>query len=179
MTESSVIDEIKERLGPKVIRIDQPLPDRAFIYVEPEDVLEVVRVLFEDMKGRFATATGLDSRDYIEVLYHFPFDKQDIVVTVKTRAAKPFPEIDSISLIIPAAQWIEREMHDLLGIEFRGHPDMRRLILADDWPEGVYPLRRDYSQRREPPGPGRVKPVSESDSGESAEEKEKGEVSES
>jgi len=165
MTEASVIDEIKERLKDKVTRIDQPLSHRAFIYVEPEDVPEAVRVLFEDMKGRFATATGLDSRDYMEILYHFAFDKRGIVVTIKSRVAKPFPEIASISPIIPAAQWIEREMHDLLGIEFKGHPDLKRLILSDDWPEGVYPLRRDYSQRREPPGPGRIKPPGESASG--------------
>jgi Ni,Fe-hydrogenase III component G len=170
MTETRVIDEIKERLGDKVTRVDHPLANRAFIYVEAEDVPEAARVIFEDMKGRFATATGLDSRDYIEVLYHFPFDKQDVVVTVKTKVAKPFPEIASISPIIPAAQWIEREMHDLLGIEFKGHPDMRRLILADDWPEGVHPLSREYSEPRQPPGPGRVNPANESDSGESGEQ---------
>ena len=48
-----------------------------------------------------------------------------------------------ITPLIPGAEWIEREMHDILGITFRNHPNMRRLILSDDWPEGVYPLRKD------------------------------------
>lgn len=179
MTEASVIDEIKESLKDKVTRIDQPLPDRAFIYVEPEDVPEAARVIFEDMAARFCIATGIDTRDWMEILYHFVFDKRGIVVTIKTRVAKPFPKIESIAPIIPAAEWIEREMHDLLGIEFKGHPNLKRLILSDDWPEGVYPLRRDYSQRREPPGPGCVLPAGESTSGEQGNEKEEGEVSES
>ena len=42
--------------------------------------------------------------------------------------------------------WIEREISELLGIKFKNHPDMRRLLLSDEWPEGVYPLRRDYQE---------------------------------
>ena len=68
-------------------------------------------------------------------------------MTVRASAAKPTPEIDSVATITEGANWIEREIHDLLGVNFRGHPDMRRLILADDWPEGFYPLRRDSRER--------------------------------
>jgi NADH:ubiquinone oxidoreductase subunit C len=46
--------------------------------------------------------------------------------------------------VMYAAEWIEREMWELLGIRFRNHPDLRHLLLSDDWPEGKYPLRRDY-----------------------------------
>ena len=42
--------------------------------------------------------------------------------------------------------WIEREIHEILGINFKGHPDMRKLLLPEGWPEGVYPLRRDYKE---------------------------------
>jgi NADH-quinone oxidoreductase subunit C len=54
------------------------------------------------------------------------------------------PEIDSITPIFPGAEWIEREMWEMLGINFSGHPNLKRLLLADDWPEGKYPLRQDY-----------------------------------
>ena len=47
-----------------------------------------------------------------------------------------------MALLCPAAEWIEREMWELLGIDFKNHPDMRHLLLDDDWPEGNYPLRR-------------------------------------
>ena len=46
-------------------------------------------------------------------------------------------------VLIPGAEWIEREMHDLYGINFKNHPRLERLILADDWPEGNYPLRKE------------------------------------
>jgi NADH-quinone oxidoreductase subunit C len=46
--------------------------------------------------------------------------------------------------LLPGAVLYEREVHDLLGVVFDGHPSLERLILPDDWPEGVYPLRKDY-----------------------------------
>lgn len=55
-------------------------------------------------------------------------------------------EIDSLAPVFEAANWIEREIHEMLGINFNGHPDLRRLLLSDDWPEGVHPLRCDYKE---------------------------------
>jgi Ni,Fe-hydrogenase III component G len=54
--------------------------------------------------------------------------------------------VDSLASTIKGAAWIEREMHELLGIEFTGNQDLRRLLLSEEWPEGVYPLRRDYRE---------------------------------
>jgi len=53
------------------------------------------------------------------------------------------PAIESITPFLPGAEWIEREVHDVFGIDFKNHPNLTRLILADDWPEGVYPERKD------------------------------------
>ncbi len=93
---------------------------------------------------RFATCTGVDARDAVEVLYHFCLDADHYAVTLKTAAAKPFAQLETITGVIPAANWIEREMMDLLDVKFRNHPRPERLILSDDWPEGVKPLRRGY-----------------------------------
>jgi NADH-quinone oxidoreductase subunit C len=54
---------------------------------------------------------------------------------------KDNPEVDSITPLFPGAEWIEREMWEMLGIKFKGHPNLKRLLLSDDWPEGKYPLR--------------------------------------
>jgi Ni,Fe-hydrogenase III component G len=78
------------------------------------------------------------------VNYHFCFDEDRFILTVKALAPWPDPTIESLAQDLPAALWIEREIHDLLGLSFEGHPDPRRLILPDDWPEGSYPLRRDF-----------------------------------
>jgi Ni,Fe-hydrogenase III component G len=56
------------------------------------------------------------------------------------------PAIESITPFLPAAEWIEREIHDILGIDFKNHPNLKRLILADDWPEGVYPMRKEVKK---------------------------------
>jgi len=140
------VNRVKERIGANALGVRTVSPNQAFIDIPPNSVVEVNNILFNELKGRLATVTGLDTRDGIEVLYHYAFDDENCIITLKTVAAKPEPSLDSVGTIIPGALWIEREIHDLLGVEFRNHPDMRRLILSDDWPEGVYPLRRDYEE---------------------------------
>jgi Ni,Fe-hydrogenase III component G len=140
----SLSDRIRERLGAAVLEIDQPLANRLYVYVSAEQIVAAVRGLYEGLGGRFATITGLESRSGIELLYHFCFDSEGTVVALKTKVPSAFPEVDSIAPVLSGALWIEREVHDLLGVSFRGHPDMRRLILSDDWPEGIHPLRRKY-----------------------------------
>ena len=67
-------------------------------------------------------------------------------------------KIESITDIIPGANWAEREFRDAIGVHPEGHPDPRRLLLADDWPEGVYPLRRDFPYNYQPPRAENVRP---------------------
>jgi len=136
------LEELKKELGNKILSIKEHSPKRFYVEVKPEDVPEFIRFLFDKQGARFSTASGIDVRDGIEILYHMTFDREGKIITVRTLVPKPFPEIESLANFLPAANWIEREIYDLLGVKFRGHPDFRRLLLSDDWPEGVYPLRR-------------------------------------
>jgi Ni,Fe-hydrogenase III component G len=86
--------------------------------------------------------------DGFEILYHFTLDASDRIVNLRVILDLERPSIESCAKRVPATEWIEREMHELLGIEFRNHPDMRHLLLTDDWPEGNYPLRRDWKDWR-------------------------------
>jgi len=132
--------EIKDKL----IDIEQKSENRIFLLCEAQNSYAVSKFLFEDVPLRFVIATGIDSEDCFEILYHFSNDETGCFVTVKAFIRdRENPSIESIAPFIPGAEWIEREIHDILGIDFNNHPDMRRLILADDWPEGVYPLRKD------------------------------------
>lgn len=142
-----MVRELEERLSGLCEKFRRRNEKRVYVDVPPDHSLEANRILFGEFRGRLATATGKDARDRIEVLYHYCFDALNVVVTIRTWGLKPNPEIDSVAQLFPGANFIEREMYDLLGIKFRNHPDPRRLILADDWPEGVYPLRRDYPAR--------------------------------
>lgn len=145
--------ELKDRLAEikdKLTDIQQPLDDRIFLSCEAENAYAVNKFLFEDVPLRFVIATGVDSDNCFEVLYHYAYDELGYVITVKAFIRdRENPAIESIAPFLPGAEWIEREIHDILGIDFKNHPNLRRLILADDWPEGVYPLRKACPERSE------------------------------
>ena len=142
--------ELKEKLSEikdKVIAIEQTADNRIFLPCESQNSYDISKFLFEDVGCRFVIATGIDSDDCFEILYHFSYDQTGCVITVKAFIRdREKPAIESIAPFLPGAEWIEREIHDLLGIDFKNHPDLRRLILADDWPEGVYPLRKEVKK---------------------------------
>lgn len=135
---------IKSALGDRLLDLRQPSSKRVYLEVDSEVVPDTARILSGDLQARLQTASALDAPRKIEILYHWAFDSIGLVVSVRTRIDRERPEIESITPICPSAHWIEREMWELMGISFPGHPDMRHLLLQDDWPEGKYPLRRDY-----------------------------------
>lgn len=137
----NVIEQIRNQFGDKV-EIFEKSKKRVYVTVSKADAREVVRFLFKYLEARMSIATGVDTRIGIEILYHMTFDKHNVIVTVKTLAEKPNPEIASVTDFLPAAEWIEREIHEMLGVNFVGHPNLEKLLLPDDWPEGVYPLQK-------------------------------------
>ena len=146
-------EELKNRLSEvkdKLIGIEETTERRIYLLCEAENAHALNKFLFEDLSLRFVIVTGIDSDDCFEMLYHFSNDESGCFVTVKAFIRdREKPAIESITPFVPAAEWIERELHDILGIDFVNHPNLRRLILADDWPEGVYPLRKAFPGRSE------------------------------
>lgn len=144
MTREEALNQIKTALGERLIALQDKSARRVFLEVAPDDVPDACRLMMEQLQARFQIATGVDTANAIEVMYHWALDRLACVVTIRTRLDRSDPEIESIVPFCPAAEWIEREIWELLGVRFRGHPDLRHLLLSDDWPEGKYPLRRDY-----------------------------------
>jgi NADH-quinone oxidoreductase subunit C len=139
-----IVDAVKEKLGKKIIRFEKKNDKRYYVEISAADIVECSKILFRDLGIRFATATVIDTRYWFEILYHFSHDKTGILFTLRILLRdKVKPEIESITPLIKGAEWIEREMWELMGINFRNHPGLRRLLLAPDWPEGKYPLRVD------------------------------------
>jgi NADH:ubiquinone oxidoreductase subunit C len=79
----------------------------------------------------------------IEVLYHFCSGAA--VVTLRTHTPREAARVPSICSVIPAASFFERELAEMLGVVIADAPDSNRLFLPDDWPDGVYPLRKDFA----------------------------------
>ena len=146
MTREEILSRIKARLGGRIVDYYEKSPRRIFIEIEPDSISDTTKLLFEELHARFQIASGVDTPRAIEILYHWAFDAHNFLVIVRTKLDRRNPEIDSVAAICTATEWIEREMWELLGIRFRNHPDMRHLLLSDDWPEGKYPLRRDYQR---------------------------------
>jgi Ni,Fe-hydrogenase III component G len=140
-------EELNNRLSEisdKLIATEKPVDNRIILLCEAENSFDVNKFLFEDLSLRFVIATGIDSDDCFEILYHYANDETSHIVTVKAFIRdRENPQIESITPFLPGAEWIEREIHDLFGIEIKNHPNLRRLIVSDDWPEGVYPLRKE------------------------------------
>jgi len=141
------LQELNDKLSKikdKLIAIERKADNRIFLSCEAENAYAVNKFLFEDVPARFVIATGIDAEHCFEVLYHFSYDQLGCMITLKAFVHdRQNPAIESITPFLPAAEWIEREIHDILGIDFRNHPNLRRLILFDNWPQGVYPLRKD------------------------------------
>jgi NADH-quinone oxidoreductase subunit C len=95
---------------------------------------------------RLSSVTAVDwypSEPRFEVVYHLHSIQRNLRVRLKCRLAGEKPEIESVTGVWRGANWYEREVWDLFGIRFTGHPDLKRIMLPEEW-EG-HPLRKDYS----------------------------------
>ncbi len=137
----NVSENIKNKFKDKV-EIFVKSKKRTYVNVARDDAKDIVRYIFSNMGARFSIATAIDTRLGVEIIYHMAFDKDDMIVSVKTLVAKPELEMPTFTDIIPATEWIEREIHEMFGVVFIGHPRLERLLLPDDWEEGVYPFRK-------------------------------------
>lgn len=154
MDATSLLETLRARV-PEATLTPVPAPDCPTFYVPRENLVEIVRVLRDDAALQFTVVVDITAADYLprdprfEVVYQLL--RLRGVGTPSSAAArlrlKVAVSVDSASVptltgLYPAADWLEREIWDLFGITFPGHPDLRRLLLTDDW-EG-HPLRKDY-----------------------------------
>jgi Ni,Fe-hydrogenase III large subunit/Ni,Fe-hydrogenase III component G len=141
-----LVAEARAMLGDALCSIDAPRPGRLELRVGREAIPAAVRWLFEHARARYVISVGADRRrtgEGFEVLHHFAFDARHLRCCVRATLDAAHPVAPSITGIVPGASWAELEMRDLLGIECDGHPDPRPLVLPDDFPPGVHPLRKD------------------------------------
>jgi len=144
-TENEIIEKLKEALGENLLEASSPRARRIFVKVKSEALKGTVAFLVKELGVKhLSTITGVDLGEEIELIYHFALQGA-ISISLRTAFPKNSPKAPSIVDLVPGAILYEREVHDLLGVVFDGHPDLSRLILPEDWPEDVYPLRKEYS----------------------------------
>jgi Ni,Fe-hydrogenase III large subunit/Ni,Fe-hydrogenase III component G len=146
MKSRDLLDKIIGRFGDAILRSDITADSRLLAWVKRESLRDVARYIFRDLDARYCVGIGIDDRDLsggFLVSHDFAFDKDAILFGLIVPLPADNPTIPSISDIIPAAGWSEREMRDLLGILVEGMINPKRLILPDGWPENLHPLRKD------------------------------------
>jgi Ni,Fe-hydrogenase III large subunit/Ni,Fe-hydrogenase III component G len=140
--------EILEKNGSKIIRHDENI---IIALVSNKKLKKVAKELF-DAGCYYATGVGVDERpkNGAFAMYHIlNCEDEKRYVIIKTFAEEL--KIPSITPVICGANWAEREAMDMIGIEFEGHPEPERLIMPDDWPNGVYPLRKEFHYNQKVP----------------------------
>jgi len=154
-TSTQFIHALKEKFPDKILSTREPVSRKVYVEIRREALRAMAEHLFRGLGARFNTIIGVDRRlTYMDfqTTHVFSLDEDKLFVLLQSSLDPNQPEVDSITPIIPGANWAEREAMDLLGIKFNGHVDPRRLALPDDWPEHLHPLRRDfpYNFRPEP-----------------------------
>jgi formate hydrogenlyase subunit 5 len=124
------------------IQIQPAQLGKALIQVKSDSNRDVLKILLEtDESAGISALTGLDMGEKIGLMYHIRTN--GAIVTVRTEVPKQEPKIPTITDLLPGAAFHEREVADLFGVVFEGHPNPARLVLPEDWPENLYPLRKD------------------------------------
>ena len=160
----SLIADLKKKFGDKITGENLEAID-PWIEVSPEGLVEVCEFLKGDSKLNFDMLNCITVVDYcepdpkkakkvkwephLEVVYHLSSISQKHTLVLKVKLPRwkddvegEIPDLPSVAGVWSTADWHEREVYDLSGVQFTGHPDLRRILCPDDW-EG-YPLRKDY-----------------------------------
>ncbi|MFC2151574.1 NADH-quinone oxidoreductase subunit C [Bacteroidota bacterium] len=144
MNTDEILKNIKDKFSSDVVDIFKKSEIRATITIKPESLLKVAELVHKDLELRFIIATANHTKKGFEILYHFSKDNIGLIANIHVILPVKKPEIESLSNMFSATNWIEREMHELYGIVFLNHPEPEKLISDGNWAEGVYPYRREF-----------------------------------
>ena len=154
MDQSSIIERIREKYPDLVVETHSRLGQDTVV-VRKSGIAEVARFLKEDDDLNFNILADLTAVDFwkknprFEVVYHFLSLENKFRLRVKVPVEESDCEVPSLCGLWPGANWYEREVFDMFGINFTGHPDLRRILMYPGF-EG-HPLRKDYPKTRHQP----------------------------
>lgn len=152
----------------KILEVTRQADDQITVLVDRNDLPLAVKTLYYDIGGFISTMIPNDERQIngCYALYYAismegskmteadDFAAEDkCLITVKTLIPGSDPTFPSVTPLVPACVWYEREAYDMFGLVAEGLPDKRRLVLSDDWPDGLHPLRKDAMDYRYRPDP--------------------------
>ncbi|MDF2517532.1 MAG: dehydrogenase [Sphingobacterium sp.] len=147
MENSFLLEKLQENFPDKIVEI----PDAHHlltVLVDVEDVIDILRFLKGSNELQFIHLTDITAAHYphlekeFAIIYHIHSMVHNIRVRVKVFLDGPNPEIPTATVVWKGANWMERETYDFFGVNFLGHPDLRRILNVDDM--DVFPMRKEY-----------------------------------
>ncbi len=147
-----VAEAIASRFGEAIHADETILSGLRQLEINADALVDVLRVAKEEHGFRqlydLTAADYLEQEPYIHVIYHLNSLTPPAKLMLKVRVHRESGTLPSVTDLWPMANWFEREVYDLYGIVFEGHPDLKRILMPDDWMG--HPLRRDYPLTEEP-----------------------------
>jgi NADH-quinone oxidoreductase subunit C len=149
MESESIIKSFKEKFTAEILEITEKNHKRVVITIKPDSLLNLAKYLYKDAGFRFIIASAIHTKRGFEIHYHFSKDSAGLILNLHVILDRNYPEVESLSNMFNASNWIEREMHELFGINFLNHPNQDKLISEGNWAEGVYPYRKEFKSNSE------------------------------
>lgn len=145
------VDALRERFPDGVIRNEVCAGDQDVVYIDPARVAEILGWLHETPGQHYDHLADVTAVDHgggrpLEVVYQLWSIPHRAALRVKCELPLESLEIDTVTGVWTGANWLEREVYDLFGVHFTGHPDLRRILMPDNYAEG-HPLRKDFPLR--------------------------------
>ncbi len=145
------VTALRERFGDDVLHHEVSAGDQHVVYVRPEKNREILGWLKEDPGQHYDLLVDVTAVDYgggrpIQVVYQLWSIPHRRALRLKCELPLSELEIDSVVPLWNTANWLEREVYDMFGVEFTGHPDLRRILMPESYAEG-HPLRKDFPLR--------------------------------
>ncbi|MEM3507023.1 MAG: NADH-quinone oxidoreductase subunit C [Candidatus Bathyarchaeia archaeon] len=140
MSNSEVLNYIKKILGESITSYEKIHENRVVLTISKERMIDAIKSIFDKYDcARLSAISVFD--DYLDFELIYSISIKNLIVNLKVILPKEDSKIDSIAKIIPGANWMEREIQDLFGIVFNGHPNPKKLLLAFEWPNENPPMR--------------------------------------
>jgi len=144
-----VLNELKTSFPKEILDSTARNERRVTMRIDPTALLPMSEHLFKKLGFRFIIASALHTKRGFEIYYHFSYDKTGLVLNLHVILDQEKPEIESLSNMFEATNWIEREMHELFGIDFINHPNLEQLLSEGNWATGEYPYRKKFKSNGE------------------------------
>lgn len=144
-----MLEELKKTFSKEILDSESRNERRVTFFIDPAALVPMAEHLYKELGFRFIIASAVHTKRGFEIFYHFSYDKTGLILNLHVTLDQAKPEVESLSNLFEATNWIEREMHELFGIDFLNHPNLEQLLSEGNWALGEYPYRKTFKSNGE------------------------------